>query len=412
MFDLDKWQEIFATIRKNKLRTFLTGFSVAWGIFMLIILLGSGKGMENGFINQFRSSASNAIWIWGGQTTLTHNGLNPGRQVTFDNDDYDNILKQTDKLEYLSGRFNIWWGSEINYKKETHSFGIRNVHPDYGNIEKVDMVEGRFINELDIREKRKVVVISTLVRDAIFKNGDRNDALGTYINVNKIPFKVVGVFVDDDGRDDNMRTVYVPISTAQIAFSGVNRLHQLVLTVDATTVEETKAVEEQIRSRLAAAHNFDEKDPRAIGMYNSFEQFKTVLNISKGINLFIWIIGIGTIIAGIVGVSNIMLIVVKERTKEIGIRKALGASPLSVVSLVMFESVLITTFAGYIGLVLGVGLLQLMSGIETDFFSNPHADLRIAFSATLLLIVSGALAGFIPARKAAAIKPIEALRDE
>lgn len=412
MIDIDKWQEILATIKKNKLRTFLTGFSVAWGIFMLIILLGSGTGMKNGFISQFRSSANNAIWIWGGQTSVAHNGLNPGRQIRFNNTDFDNINNHVSNLEHTSGRFNIWWGSDLNYKNETHSFGIRNVHPDYGKIEKVEIVEGRFINDFDIRDTRKVLVISTLVRDALFKNGDARHVIGTYVNVNKIPFKVVGVFEDDDGRDDNMRTVYVPISTAQIAFSGANRLHQLVVTVDAQTVEETKYVEEQIRSQLAAAHNFTSEDQRAVGMHNSFEHFNTVMGISRGINLFIWIIGIGTIIAGIVGVSNIMLIVVKERTKEIGVRKALGATPMSVISLVMFESILITTFAGYVGLVLGVGLLELMSGFESDFFLHPQADLRIAISATLILIISGALAGFIPARKAAAIKPIEALRDE
>jgi putative ABC transport system permease protein len=412
MFDLDKWQEIFATIKKNKLRTVLTGFSVAWGIFMLIILLGSGRGLENGFIHQFRTSATNAIWIWGGRTSVAHNGLTPGRTVRFNNQDYERIVDHVNNLEYASGRFNIWWGSEINYKNETHSFGIRNVHPDYGHIEKVDMVEGRFVNQIDISESRKVVVISTQVRDALFKNGDQAHVIGTYININKIPFKVVGVFIDDDGRDDNMRTVYVPISTAQIAFSGANRLHQLVVTVNATTVEQTQQVEQEIRQQLAAAHSFQADDQRAVGTFNSFEQFNNILNVSKGIRLFIWIIGIGTIIAGIVGVSNIMLIVVKERTKEIGVRKALGATPSSVIGLVMLESVIITTFAGYIGLVLGVGILELMSGIESDFFLHPHADIRIAISATVVLVISGALAGLYPARKAASIKPIEALRDE
>ena len=412
MFDLDIWQEILSTVKKNKLRTFLTGFSVAWGIFMLIILLGSGHGLENGFTKQFSSSATNAIWIWGGRTSVPHAGLNPGRQVRLNNDDYDRVLNQIDEVEYISGRFNIWWGSELSYGKEVHSFGIRNVHPDYSHIEQVEMVDGRFINPLDIAQKRKVVVISTLVRDALFGQAGDINPLGTYIKVNQTPFKVVGIFTDDDGRDDNMRTVYIPISTAQIAFSGGNRLHQLVVTVDAQTLEETQDTERRIRQGLAATHMFDPDDRRALGTYNSFENYQSVMTISRGISLFIWIIGIGTIVAGIVGVSNIMLIVVRERTREIGIRKALGASPGSIIGLVLFESVVITTFAGYIGLVSGVGLLELMSGIETDFFMYPSADIKVALSATLLLIVSGALAGFVPARRAAAIKPIDALRDE
>jgi putative ABC transport system permease protein len=411
MLDLDKWQEIFATIKKNKLRTVLTGFSVAWGIFMLIILLGSGKGLENGFEKQFARTAKNAVWIWSGRTSIAHNGMNPGRPIRFTNDDYENLKNNIAEREYISGRFNIWWGNQITYQNEIHSFGIRNVHPEFRFIENLEITQGRFINELDVKNSRKIAVLSTLVRDILFKQ-EAADALGKYILVNGIPFQVVGFFADESQNENNMRLIYVPISTAQMVFSGGNRLHEISMTIDVKTIEEAKEAEQNIRSRLAAVHNFNVDDRRAVGSWNTFESYMQMQTVFRGIRLFVWIIGIGTIIAGIVGISNIMVIVVKERTKEIGIRKALGATPLSVVSLILFESVLITTFAGYIGLVLGVGLLEMLSGISSDFFTNPSADFRIAVSATVILILAGALAGFIPARRAAKIKPIEALRDE
>ncbi|MFN2394184.1 MAG: ABC transporter permease [Bacteroidales bacterium] len=411
MVDLDKWQEILATIKKNKLRTILTGFSVAWGIFMLIILLGSGKGLENGFENQFRGAAKNSLWIWTGRTSIAYNGMNPGRQVRFTNDDYSNLKNNIEQREFISGRFNIFWGNQVTYNNEIHSFGIRNVHPEYEFIEALTITEGRYINQLDIKDKRKVTIISTEVRDVLFKD-DASDALGKYILVNGIPFKVVGFFKDESNNSNNMRLIYVPISTAQMVFSGGNRLHEISMTIEANTIEEAQSVEQDIRNRLAAVHNFDAEDRRALGTWNSFENYMQMQSIFKGIRLFVWIIGIGTIIAGIVGVSNIMIIVVKERTREIGVRKALGATPFSIISLILFESVLITTFAGYIGLVLGVGLLELLSGIDTDFFADPSANFGIAISATVLLIVAGAFAGFVPAQRAARIKPIEALRDE
>jgi putative ABC transport system permease protein len=411
MFDIDKWQEILATIKKNKLRTFLTGFSVAWGIFMLIILLGSGRGLENGFEKQFRGSAKNSLWIWTGRTSIPFNGMNPGRPVRFTNSDYENLKNNVSQTEYISGRYNLYRGNQISYKNEVHSFSIRTVHPEYRFVEALEITQGRYINQKDIDEKRKVVVISTLIRDILFKD-DAGKAMGQYILINKIPFKVVGFFTDESRNENNMRLLYVPVSTAQTVFSGGNRLHEISMTIKADNMEQAKAAEQEIRGKLAAVHNFDKDDRRAMGTHNSFENYMQMQSVFTGIRIFIWIIGIGTIIAGIVGVSNIMIIVVKERTREIGIRKALGATPFSVVSLILFESVLITTFAGYIGLVLGVGLLELMSGINTQFFASPEADFNIALSATFLLIIAGAVAGFVPAQRAARIRPIEALRDE
>jgi putative ABC transport system permease protein len=412
MFDLDKWQEIFSTIEKNKLRTFLTGFSVAWGIFMLIILLGSGKGLENGVQNQFNSSASNSLWMWNGQTTMPYKGMKSGRNIQMQNSDYDLIRKTVYGVEYISPRNYIWQNNTISYKREFGNFDIRTVMPDYGIIEKVQVLKGRFVNDYDIEKFRKVVVISTVVRDALFKG---EEPLDKYITVSGVPFQVIGVFTDQDNSNgENNRVVYLPISTSQKVFNGGNDVQLISLTTGKATVEQSKQMESKILGLMAAKYKFDPRDKRAVQIWNNVEQYEKIMKLFQGIRLFIWIIGIGTIIAGIVGVSNIMMIVVKDRTKEIGIRKALGATPWGIISLVMQESILITGFAGYIGLLLGIGLLELVSKYmpPSDFFRNPEADFGIAVSATVLLILAGAIAGFVPARKAAAVKPVEALRDE
>jgi putative ABC transport system permease protein len=249
------------------------------------------------------------------------------------------------------------------------------------------------------------------VKEALFK---KEDAIGKYIKMSDVLFKVVGVHLDESNNNREDRNIYLPISTAQKVFTGGNRIHNLVVTTGNASVKESKAIEKEIKTILAKNHKFDVDDERAVGSWNSTEEYQKFQRLFLGIRIFIWVIGIGTIIAGIVGVSNIMLIVVKERTKEIGIRKAIGATPLSVIGLIIMESILITSFAGYVGLVLGIGLLELVSSMmpETPFFINPEADFRVAMSATLLLIFSGTLAGLIPARRAAKIKPVIALRDE
>jgi len=410
MFDLDKWQEILSTIKKNKLRTFLTGFSVSWGIFMLIILLGSGNGLQNGVTSQFEQDATNSIWIYRGQTSMPYKGLKPGRQVIFTNDDYEATKRDIPGAENVSSRFNIWWQKQLSYGNEYATYDIITVHPATQELENVTMIEGRFLNDIDIEKRRKVVAISKVVQKALFKN-EKESLVGKYIKINNIPFLVVGIFEDGNERDNDR--VYIPITTAQRIFTGGREVHNLAFTTGSATVEESLEMADKVRDEFSKRHNFDKEDQRAIFINNNVENFKQFQNLFAGINLFVWIIGIGTIIAGIVGVSNIMIILVKERTKEIGVRKAIGATPQSIVGLVLFESILITSFAGYVGLVLGVGVLELISPhLKSDFFMHPSADFRIAISATILLIFSGALAGFIPARKAAAIKPIEALRDE
>jgi putative ABC transport system permease protein len=420
MFDIDKWQEIFATIKKNKMRTFLTGFSVAWGIFMLMILLGAGNGLSNGVSQNFMRDAINAMWLWGGRTSIPYHGLQEGREIRFTNADYD-ILKDLEGIEFTSGRYYIN-GNQFSYGNEYGEYTAITCHPELKEVESIELVEGRFVNQVDIEQTRKSVVLGKDIYDALFKE---KNAIGEYVRINNIPFKVVGICTEGGGT--RHRNAYIPVTTGQKVFNGSNRLHNFALTINAETLEESQAIEARVRNTMARKHKFDPDDDSAMGSYNKLEDVIQTMKIFQAIDIFIWIIGIGTLIAGIVGVSNIMLIVVKERTKEIGIRKAIGASPRSVIGLILLESILITTVAGYIGLVLGTGLMEVISlfvekqyemqaatngGNGETLFLNPTVDLGIALTATLVLVVAGAIAGYIPAKRAARIKPIVALRDE
>jgi putative ABC transport system permease protein len=410
MFDLDTWQEILDTVRKNKLRTLLTGFSVAWGILMLVVLLGSGQGLSHGVEYGFRDDATNSIWVRSGQTSMPYKGLSPGRMVQFTNEDHDDIRTKVPGVEHITSRFFIRGNLTVVYKGTTSSYNVRCVHPDHQYLEKTIVTDGRYINDLDVREFRKVAVIGNRVQAQLFKD---KPPLGEYISVNGIPFQVVGVFFDDGGENEQ-EVIYLPISTAQRTFNGANRVAMIMMTVGDATVEESKAIAANLRQRIAERHDFDPNDERAVSISNAVEDFQRFVNLMSGIRMFVWVIGIGTLLAGVVGVSNIMMIAVKERTKEIGIRKALGATPWSVMSLVLQEAVLVTAVAGYFGLVAGVGALEVMSrGLAaSDFFRNPEVHLGVAVAATVLLVVAGAIAGFFPARRAAAIRPVEALRDE
>jgi putative ABC transport system permease protein len=412
MFELDKWQEIYSTVRKNKLRTFLTGFSVAWGIFMLILLLGSGSGLENGVKEQFKGGATNGVWISSGQTSIKYKGLKTGREIRFTNEDFKSVKTSVDGYDRISAR--LFLGNRlISFKKEYGSFFLSPCHPDYGFIKELEMTRGRFINNIDISEFRKVAVIGEKVKSTLFKGAD-SVPMGKYINISGVLFKVVGVFRDFSRNDDEQKRVYIPISTAQRVFKGENVINQISFTTGQASAEEADLMIRKSKSVLAKMHTFDIDDNRAINVWNKNEEVRKFRALFAGIRLFIWIIGLGTIIAGVVGVSNIMMIVVKERTKEIGIRKSLGATPWSIVALIMQEAIVITSFAGYIGLVLGVGLLELISKKmpPTEFFRNPEADFSVAVAATVLLILAGAVAGLFPAIKAARVNPVVALRDE
>ncbi len=298
----------------------------------------------------------------------------------------------------------------VTYKNEFGNFDVRSVHPGHRYLENTIVTKGRFLNDFDIDQHRKVAAIGALVERSLF---DGEPAIGKYLGVNGIAFKVVGVF-EDEGGESEMEKIYIPISTAQRTFNGATRVHQFMFTTGVADLEKTEAMAAEVRKRLAQRHNFAEDDRRAIYVSNLNERFARFLDLMGGIRLFIWIVGIGTILAGVVGVSNIMMITVRERTKEIGVRKALGATPWSIISLILQESVLITAVAGYTGLVLGVATLELAGANlpETSMFRSPGVDLHVAIYATVLLVLAGTMAGFFPARRAARIRPIEALRDE
>jgi len=407
MLDLDLWQEIMSTMRKNKLRAFLTGFSVAWGIFILVILLGSGNGLSKGVMHNF-SDAANGIWLWGDKTSKSYNGMNVGRSIELTNEDLELIDKTYGGLDNISGRYGLW-GSLISYKNNYGDFDVQAINPGHQVTEKIELMSGRLLDELDIKQCRKVVVIGRIVKDQIFKS---EDPIGKYVEVRGIPFLVVGVF--NDTHDNETKRLYIPITLAQKTFITKNKVGSITFTAGNASVAEASKRIDDIKALLASTHKFAKDDDRAIGSWNAVKEFQQMQAVFNFINWFVFFVGMLTIIAGIVGVGNIMLIVVKERTKEIGIRKAIGAKPSSIVKMILLESLFITSIAGYIGLFLGVFILELIHKFmpPNDFFRNPGVDFNIAIGAVLLIIFAGMLAGFIPARRAANIKPVIALRDE
>lgn len=412
MFNIDKWQEILTTLRQNSLRTFLTAFSVAWGIWMLIVLLGAGNGLANGMEYAFRDDAINSIWIFPGRTTMAYRGTKPDRRIILTNEDID-MIGAAPGAEEISGRNSI--GAVTSYKGEYGNFSVRSVHPAYQEVEKVIITEGRFLNEPDQEASRKIMVIGQKVVEALFVNGE--EPLGEYVKLNNIPFKVVGIFTDE-GSEGEQEIIYIPISTAQKTFFGKNRVDRMMVMVGDANLEESERIAEDINRRLSARHIYDPNDERAMRVRNNVANFERFQNVMTGIRAFVWVIGLMTILAGIIGVSNIMLIVVRERTKEIGVRKALGATPAKVVGMILQESIFLTGLAGFIGLILGVLTLEGFNaaidaiGGGIDFFKRPEVDLGVAIQALIILVIAGSLAGFFPALRAARIRPIEALRDE
>ncbi len=411
MFDQDKWLEIWTTVKKNKLRTFLTGFSVAWGIMMLVVLLGASQGLRNGISKTFLDDdAINSLWISTGVTSIPYKGLNSNRPIQLENSDHEYLNVNFDKIEHSTSRV-MMWSALLSYKSEGGNFNIRSVHPDHQILEKTAMMEGRFINDKDVEEVRKVIVIGKKIKEDIFK---KENPIGKYVKVFGIPFQVVGWYADY-GNAREERYAYIPISTGQKVFkASSNVVNQIMLTYnEELRLNQSEELSNKITADFAQRKIFDKNDPRAIRVRDMQKGAEEILSVISGVELFILVIGIGTIIAGIVGVSNIMIVVVNERTREIGVRKALGATPASVISLIMQESIAITAVAGYFGMVLGIVVVELMSKyLKHDFFFNPGVSLNIALLSLTILVISGALAGFFPARKAARIRPIEALRDE
>jgi putative ABC transport system permease protein len=414
MFSLERWQEVFQTIGKNKLRTILTMISVITGIFILVVLLGVGEGMKNGIKSTFQNDAENEISIYDGVTTVEYKGLNPGRRIQFKNEDYEQISRtHASDIEKKSSMYRIWSGL-ISYKDESGSYRIEGVLPDYEYIEKVSLISGRFLNQQDQKAAEKYMAIGKKVKTDLF--GDK-EALGKMVEVSGINFKVIGVYTDPGGEREESR-VYIPLSTSQKVFGGGQNISKMNFTIpkrdnyEEALVESNKIVS-KIERDLKSIHKVAPSDASGIRVRSSIEQTKRFYDLTSVISLFFWSVGVATLFAGIIGVSNIMLIIVKERTKEIGIRKALGAKPLSIIGMVLHESIFVTTIAGFIGLILGLVLLENLGPlIDTEFIKNPEVNLNIAVTTLVLLVFAGALAGFFPARKAAKIKPIVALRDE
>ncbi len=414
---IDLWQEIFATIRRNKMRTALTGFAVAWGIFILIFLLGAGNGIMNAQNDQMSSLAMNSIRVSGGWTSKPYDGLKQGRRIQLNNKDIDITQTMKDHVESV-GAVIRQSSMVISYGNEYVNEMLIGVHPNYIEIERPKLVKGRFINELDIQEKRKVAVINERSVKSLFKHG--TTPLGKMLNMGGVMFQVVGIYKDkgNTGGQD----VYIPFSTLQLVYNKGDKLNNILMTIkDLNTVEENEAFEADYRAAIGAHQRFDKTDDGAIWLWNRFTQ---MLQMNKGsgyMRTAIWIIGLFTLLSGIVGVSNIMLITVKERTREFGIRKALGARPWSILKLVIVESVVITAFFGYLGMVAGIGATEYMDMVsgkqvmdigvdQATMFLNPTVDLGIAIRATLTLIIAGTLAGLFPALKAVRTRPIEALR--
>jgi putative ABC transport system permease protein len=416
MFDKDNWQEIFATIKKNKLRTFLTSLGVGWGIFMLVIMLGAGNGLKNGIMQDFNGTATNSFFMWTQKTTKAYKGMQPGRSFYFNNADAT-ALSQLKELKVVSPQNQLGGhneGSNVIRGLKTGNFEVVGVYPNISKIQYLNISSGRFLNENDINEKRKVCVIGSRVREMLFEKEE--EALGKYIRINGVYFKVIGCIKPtsngDRARGESQR-IMTPFTTFQNAFNYGDLVGWFAINAhDNIPAEEAEKI---AIAFVKERHKVAPEDTQAIGHWNMGVQYLRLSGLFSGINLLVWIVGSGTLIAGVIGISNIMLIVVKERTREIGVKRALGAEPISIISQIMLESVFLTIFAGYVGLLSGLLLLETINsalGDSAGMFKNPTVDLQVTLYALSALIVSGMLAGLIPALRAVSVNPVEALRAE
>jgi putative ABC transport system permease protein len=408
----DGLQEILFTLRQNKLRTLLTAFGVFWGIFMLILLLGFGQGMQNGVLDQFGSDVLDFIVVFPGDASVAYHGLGPGRRIRLDQDDVQAISRQIRGVRLISPEYSLGNGT-VTYENKNSNADIRGIPDDYFKIkEDVPFNFGRKLDPLDVNEIRKVVVIGTSVVERLFPK-DVNP-VGKDVRVKEVVMKVAGVFYDKGNQGRNSERVFIPQTTYKKVFDGGDHIDAIWLRPQAGV--DGFELEKNIVELAKRRHDVAPEDKRGIKSFNMAEPAKNINGLFIGIRVFIWFVGLGTLTAGIVGISNIMIIAVKERTREIGIRKALGATPLTIVSTLLIESTLVTAIAGYLGLVLGVGLLELVSiglrsvGAKLPYFLNPGVNLQVAVVAIFLLIGMGILAGLMPALRAAKITPIEAMR--
>ncbi|MCG8882906.1 FtsX-like permease family protein [Tenacibaculum finnmarkense] len=407
MFDLDRWREIFQSISKNKLRSVMSGFTVAFAILLFTLLFGIVSGLSNSFKGAFVDDAMNTMRIRVWKTSKPYKGLQTGREIQLKNKDFNFIKKEyDDKIQLLTAR--IYKNVSISYKNKSDKYSLRAVHPDHQFLEKTIIDQGRYINTRDLQEKSKVIVIGRLVKQDLF--GEK-PALGKRVSVNGISYLIIGIF-SDDGGDREERQTYMPVTTAQMIYGNNDHLSQIVVGYDPTlSLDQAIAFGNKMERDLRKNLDIHPNDQGALSVRNMAEANKGIGTFMMALYFIVIFVGSGTLIAGIIGISNIMIFVIKERTKEFGIRKALGAKPSSIVGMVVQESVLITTIAGYLGLSLGTYILSLLGdSLEKYFIKDPSVSPGIVIGATVVLVLSGLIAGYLPAKRAANIKPIEALR--
>lgn len=415
MFDLDRWQEIWITITHNKSRSALTAFGVFWGMLMLILMVGAGNALEQGIFSQIEGFATNSCFFEAQRTTVPYKGFRKGRRWEMTNNDIPVIKEKVSELQYISPM--LFSGSNdknVVRGDKNGSYRVKGSYPEYDLIEKSKMIYGRYINDIDIAEKRKVCVIGERIYEVLFQKGE--DPTGKQVRVNGIYFQVVGVARGTSGVNiggNTTESVILPFSTMQQAFNQGNTIHLLAVTANDNIP--VKRVQDQVNEVLKQQHQISPDDKDAIWTLNIEEQFKMFNYLGIGIAALIWIVGLGTLFAGAIGVSNIMLVTVRERTKEIGIRRALGATPGNIIGQILSESVVLTVLAGLLGIVLGVGLLRATGIVLSQgdqFFQDPQVSFAMAVGSLIILIAIGAMAGYIPAQRAMMIKPVEAISEE
>ncbi len=416
LIDVDHWREIYETLRGNKVRTFLTAFGVFWGIFMLMVMLASGNGLWNGVRQGFSNGATNSLFVWSNRTSKPFRGMPVGRNVAFDTADVAAIRQQIPEAAVVCPRNQLGGfrgGNNVTRGTKAGAFSVMGDVPEIARVQSVRITSGRFLNQLDLEERRKVAVIGTRVREVLF--GKDENPVGGSIRINGIYFSVIGVFAPSrtgDNREEEPQTIFVPFSTFKTAFNFGDRVGWFAIISKGGVP--ASAAEKRVLALLKERHRVAPDDERAFGHFNMEREYTQLQGLFGGIDALVWIVGIGTLSAGVIGVSNIMLVIVRERTNEIGVRRAVGATPFTIMAQIVFESLILTTLAGYLGLVVGVGVVEavakLIAAAPAEMFRDPEVPFRSALTTLAILVACGVGAGVVPARRAVKVTTVEALR--